>query len=256
MSEIITTAIEAVRSAGKFLLENFGRINSIECKGDRNLVTDIDKKAEAIILEKIRNRFPQHGILGEEGGAKDLNREYLWIIDPLDGTHNFIRQINLFGVSIGVLYKKEFVAGIIYMPQEDELYVAEKGGGAYKNNLKISVSRTANLKECSISFDSSIRYSPQLMLEVLGDLAKEVFNIRMFGSSARVLSYIAEGKLDFAVEFYDQRWDFAGGVCLLEEAGGRLTDLKGGLLTYKNVGYIASNGIIHEKVLALFKKRL
>ena len=159
-----------------------------------------------------------------------------------------MRDINIFGVSLGVVYKQQFVAGVIYMPVEDEMYIAEKGSGAYKNGKKIIVSATNQLKECSISFDSSIRYSPEVMLKVLGKLASEVFNVRMLGSSVRQLSYVAEGKLDSSVEFHDRPWDFAGGVCLIEEAGGKLTTLKGEPLSYKSIGYIASNSLIHQKI--------
>ncbi|MDD3297012.1 MAG: inositol monophosphatase [Candidatus Omnitrophica bacterium] len=248
MSDMINLGIDAAREAGKFLLENFGKIKSIDKKGDRNFATNLDKEAEGMIIDKIKTRFPDHGIIAEESGSNGVSDGYLWIIDPLDGTHNFMRDINIFGVSIGLVYKKEFIAGVIYMPKDDELYVGEKSQGAYKNGRKIHVSENNSLKECSISFDSSIRYSSEVMLKVLDDLAKEVFNIRMFGSSVRQLSYVAEGKLDFAVEFHDRPWDFSGGVSIIEEAGGRLSALRGGILTYETIGYIASNSIIHDKV--------
>ncbi|MFA5271560.1 MAG: inositol monophosphatase, partial [Candidatus Omnitrophota bacterium] len=241
MNDVTNLAVSLAKEAGIFLLNNFGKVGKIESKGDRNLATNLDKEAEKMIVGRIKSKFPGHGILAEEGGGSGLDKDYLWIIDPLDGTHNFIRDINIFGVSIGVLYKGKFVTGVIYMPVDDELYVGEEGAGAYKNDKKIKISSYRELKECSISFDSSIRYSPEIMLEVLGDLAKEVFNIRMLGSSVRALSYIAEGKLDFSVEFHDRPWDFSGGVCLLEEAGGKITDLKGNPVTYKTMGYIASN---------------
>ncbi|OGX31947.1 MAG: hypothetical protein A3G37_00980 [Omnitrophica WOR_2 bacterium RIFCSPLOWO2_12_FULL_46_30] len=248
---MLAAGIEAAKEAGKFILDNFGKVREVSSKGDRSLATDIDKKAEKLIIDTIKKKFPAHGILAEESGKSGLSREYLWVIDPLDGTHNFIRDINIFGVSIGVVYRNKFIAGIIYIPCGDELYIAEKGSGAYKNNRKISVSSKEGLKDCSISFDSSIRYSPRMMSKTLGALAKEVFNVRMLGSSARVLSYIAEGKLDGAVEFYDYPWDFAGGACIIEEAGGKLSGLRGKPLTYKNIGYIASNGLIHNKLLKL-----
>lgn len=256
MSDIINLGIEAAKEAGKYLLNNFGKIKKIESKGDRNLVTNLDKEAEKIIIDKIKSKFDSHDIFGEETGMSNLNSEYIWIIDPLDGTHNFIRGINIFGVSIGLIYKEEFIAGIIYMPVDDELYFAEKNNGAYKNGKKIYVSEVADFKKCSISFDSSIRYSKEVMLAVLGDLSTKVFNVRMFGSSARVLSYIAEGKIDFAVEFYDQPWDFAAGVCLIEEAGGKFTDLKGNYPTYKTVGYIASNHSMYNSVFETVGKFL
>lgn len=251
MNNILNTAIEAAKEAGAFLLDNFGKIGKIEKKGDRNFATNLDREAEVMIIDRIGAKFPDHGVIAEESGKKSAERDYLWIIDPLDGTHNFMRNIDIFGVSIGVVYKEKFVAGVIYMPKEDELYFAEAGSGAYKNDKKISVSENSDLKECSIAYDSSIRYAPKVMLKVLGDLAQEAFNVRMLGSSARHLSYVAEGVLDFSVEFHDRPWDFAGGVSIIKEAGGKLCDLSGGSLTYKSIGYIASNARVFNKVKAI-----
>ena len=118
----------------------------------------------------------------------------------------------------------------------------------------MSVSKKPELKECSISFDSGIRYTPQAKLNTLGALAEEVFNIRMFGSSARALSYVAEGKLDLALEFHDRIWDSAGSACIISEAGGKITDLEGGAFTLESVGYIASNGRIHDRVKDIIRK--
>ncbi len=248
---MVNLAIEAAKEAGKFLIENLKKEKKIHTKSDRNLATEIDRKAETIIVDKIKTKFPTHGILGEELVRERLDNQYLWIIDPLDGTHNYIRNINIFGVSIGLVYKEEFILGVIYMPLENELYVGEKGNGAYKNGQRIWVSSRKNLKECSVSFDSSIRYSPDIMLKSLGKIAKEVFNIRMLGSSARILSYIAEGKLDAAVEYQDRPWDFAAGVCLIKEAGGEFTDLYGNYPSYKTTGYITANPIIHRRLKEL-----
>jgi len=257
MEDILKVAVSAAKQAGDFLLYNFGKVSAIQKKGDRNFATNLDQEAERIALAAIGARFPGHGIIAEESGKRDTGSDYLWIIDPLDGTHNFMRNIAIFGVSIGILYKKDFVAGVIYMPKDKEVYLAEKGSGAYKNGKKIAVSTTDTLNNCSISFDSSIRYSPQVMLEVLGDLAEKVFNIRMFGSSARVLSYIAEGRLDFAVEFHDRPWDFAGGVCIVEEAGGRIAELRTGCrVSHETIGYIASNARVYDMVNAVVRARL
>ncbi|MCM8774538.1 MAG: inositol monophosphatase [Candidatus Omnitrophica bacterium] len=249
---MVNFAITLAKEAGNFLWNNFGKVKEIKAKGDRNLATELDKKAEEMIVERIKIKYPNHGILAEENEKSKLDNDWLWIIDPLDGTHNYIRNIDIFGVSIGVVFKGDFVLGVIYMPKDDELYVGEKNNGAYKNGKKIYVSSTNFLKECSVSFDSSIRYSPDKMLPVLDNLAKNVFNIRMLGSSARVLSYIAEGKLDFAIEFHDMPWDFAGGVCIIKEAQGEFTNLKGNPITHQTIGYIASNKIIHRQILDTF----
>ncbi|OPX29523.1 MAG: hypothetical protein B1H08_03655 [Candidatus Omnitrophica bacterium 4484_171] len=249
---MINLAIEAAREAGKFLFDNFGKVKEIYTKGDRNLATELDRKAEEMIAGRIKTKYPAHGILGEEKERKELDNEWLWIIDPLDGTHNFIRGIDIFGVSIGIVHNNEFVAGVIYMPKDDELYSAESGSGAYKNSSPIHTSERSSLEDCSISFDSSIRYNPKRTLDVLNRVSVDVFNIRMFGSSVRTLTYVAEGKLDFAIEFHDRPWDFAGGVAIVREAGGRFSDLKGKPPTPKTIGYIASNGIIHSQVLNNF----
>ncbi len=256
MKEIVDTAIEAAKEAGAFLWDNFGKITRIEKKGDRNFATNLDKEAEELIIDRVKAKFSNHGIIAEESGFDNAERDFLWIIDPLDGTHNFMRNIDIFGVSIGVLYKQEFVAGVIYMPKDDELYVGEKKNGAYKNGENIKVSSLSDLNDCSISFDSSIRHNSKIMLEVLDELAKKVFNVRMLGSSVRQLSYIAEGKLDFGVEFHDRPWDFAGGVSIIEEAGGRLSSLSGDLLSYKTVGYIASNPNVYQQVQEILHRHL
>lgn len=248
MKDIIGVGIEAAKEAGIFLADNFGKISRIESKGDRNLVTNLDRQAEKIIVDKIKSRFPGHGIIAEESGEQNPGNDYIWIIDPLDGTHNYIRNIKLFAVSIGIVHKQEFVGGIIYAPEGKELYVGEKGSGSYKNNVRLSVSKKRDLKDCSLCFDSSIRNSADTMLAVLKEVASYAFNIRMFGSSAITLGYIAEGNIDGTIEFFDKPWDFAAGVCIVEEAGGKLSTLEGRPVSPDTTGYIASNGLIHDKL--------
>lgn len=256
MKEIIRVGIQAAKEAGAYLLANYGKIREVRSKGDRNLFTNVDKTVEKMVARRILAAFPSHGIIGEEGSSRKGSSEYVWIIDPLDGTHNYIRSIPVFGVSIGIVKDKEFVAGVIFMPWDDELYAAEKGSGCYKNNKRIRVSGTGRLHDCSLHFDSGIRYNPGLLLPVLGDLADAVFNLRMMGSSARSLSFLAEGKLDAVVEFEDKIWDCAAGICLIEEAGGKVTSLTGEKMTPETVGYVAANPLIHKPVLKIISRRL
>ncbi len=136
------------------------------------------------------------------------------------------------------------------MPLANELYTAEKGKGAYLNNKKISVSER-DLSRATLSYDSSIRYNKEPMINCLEKVSDKVFNIRMFGSSVRSLSYIAEGKIELAIEFNDKPWDFAAGLLLVEEAGGRATDLQGNKWSTASTGYVASNGIVHEDILTI-----
>ena len=255
-NQIMQVAREAAKEAGEYLLSQFGNVGEIIVKGDRNLATNVDKTAEKMIVDKITWSFPEHNILGEEEEYEQKESDYVWIIDPLDGTHNFIRGINIFGVSIGLWHKDEFIAGVVYMPVDDEMYYAYKGQGAYKNGNKISVSAVSTMKEASCSFDSSIRYDKDTMLAVLGEVADQSFNVRMFGSSVRLLTYVAEGVIDFAIEFHDRPWDFAGSVCLIIEAGGVFNGLKGQKATPETIGYVASNPGLYDDINVIIEKNL
>lgn len=247
------TAVKAAKKAGEILAKNFKKSVKVKSKGDRQLVTDVDLKAENAIVELIKEKYPVDNILSEESRHPKSNTSFRWIIDPLDGTHNYIHGIDVFGTSIALEWKKEVVAGVIYMPLTDELYVAQKQKGTYCNGKKINVSKR-KLKESTLIYDSSIRYDKEPMLEGLGKLVDDVFNIRMFGSTARHLSYIAEGKAEIDVEFNDKVWDFAAGLLLVEEAGGVATDFHGKRWNTRTKGYIASNKIIHKDILRLIEK--
>ena len=256
---IISVAKDAAVEAGKYLLSQFGKVNGIIVKGDRNLATNADKTAEKMIVEKIMRVFPEHNIMGEEDDYQQKKSDFLWIIDPLDGTHNFIKGINIFGVSIGLWYCDRFIAGVIYMPVDDELYYAYEGLGAWKNGRRISVSQISDMKEASCSFDSSIRLLPETMLDLLGAVSCASFNVRMFGSSVRLLTYVAEGVIDYAIEFHDRPWDFAGAVALIVEAGGEFRGLRAQSPTPETVGYVASNKylyrVLNDMVTGCIEKR-
>lgn len=246
-------AIRAIREAGKILMDNFGRVDKVIIKGDRNLATNVDLEVEKRIIELIREKYPDHGILSEEQREIKGDADYRWIIDPLDGTHNYLYGIDIFGVSIALEYRGEIILGAIYIPKADELYFAEKGKKAYVNGKRIKVSRR-KLNQASMIFDSGIRLNSRIMLENLVKLSRRVFNIRMFGSATRGLSFIAEGKLDLAVKYHDKPWDFAAGALIIEEAGGRVTDFYGRPWSLKSKHYIASNGVFHEEIVRLLNK--
>ena len=220
-------------------------------------MTGLDKEAERIIVTDLLSAFPSYGIIGEEGGKSAGIGEYTWVIDPLDGTHNYIRGIPVYGVSIGLMQGNEFVGGVIYMPTEDELYSAEKGGGSWKNGKRIRVSSFPSLSECSLSYDSDLlRTGAGNKIDCLRELAAKVFNIRMSGSSVRNLTFCAEGKVDAVIEFDDHIWDFAAGVTLVLEAGGKITDHQGGSPDRNRGCYIATNGHIHTATMEIIVKNL
>lgn len=247
--DIMSVAIEAAQEAGHLLLSGYGRTGEIESKRDASLVTEYDKESERLITSKIRAAFPSHAILAEEGTTGGAGTDYCWVIDPLDGTHNFIRQVSAFGVSIGVMRGDEFFIGVINIPREREFYAAQKGQGAFCNEKPIRVSDVRDLAKCSLCFDSAVRSAPQVIPVTLSDLGTRVFNLRVYGSSVRVLTYIADGRADASIEFDDAPWDFAAGIALIQEAGGVVTAMDGSPMTLAKRGYVSSNGHLHPQML-------
>jgi myo-inositol-1(or 4)-monophosphatase len=247
--------VEAAKKAGEILIENFDKDYKVKAKKDGTLVTEIDIKAEEEIAKIIKGKFPDDEILSEENVYPSKNAAFRWIIDPLDGTHNYIRGVNIVGTSIALEFNKKVVAGIIYMPFTRELYFASKNEGSCLNGKRIYVSKKS-IKEVALIYDSNIiSEDSEVMLKHIKKLKNNIFIMRMFGSTARSLSYIAEGKTDLEIEYTDKVWDFAAGAILVEEAGGKFTDHKGNTWNADITNYIASNGIIHDKVLKMINDR-
>lgn len=251
MSDLLRVATDAARETSALLLARRGGIRSVETKDDRSLVSDVDREAEALIRGRIAAAFPSHGILGEEGGGSFTDAETTWVIDPLDGTHNYLRGLPLFGVSIGVVRRGEFVVGVIAIPAEGLLYAAERGSGAWRDGERISVSDRTDPAAWSVGMDSELRTRFPHKARVLEELGRSVFNVRMLGSSARSLSLVAEGSLDGLVEFFDHPWDFAAGVTIVEEAGGRFTGFDGAPPPCSPAAYVAGGPAAHRWLLDL-----
>ena len=245
-------ALTAAREAGKILLENFGLIKRIDTKGVRDLVSNVDIASENKIIEIIKAQYPDHGILCEESAERLTDSDYKWIIDPLDGTHNYIYGINSYGICIALEYKGELILGLVYIPPSDEMYIAEKGKGAYLNGERIKVS-DRSLKEAMVIFDSTLHTDRADRIAFLDVLVDKAFGLRITGSAARNLTYVASGQADLIVEYGDKPWDFAAGGLLLEEAGGKLTTLDGAKWSPYIVGYLASNNKFHDEVIEMIK---
>ncbi len=254
MTGPLHVAMDAAREAGEMLKKNFGMQVKVERKADRSLVSTLDRAAEEIIIGRLQAAFPDWSIIGEESGGSARGSEYCWIIDPLDGTHNYLRNIPVYGVSIGLMRGEQFVAGVIYMPAEGDCYAAELGAGAWKNERRIAVSQNATLAECAMAHDSDFRSDVVKKIDSLRRFAPRIFYVRMSGSSARNLSFLAEGAIDMVIEFDDPIWDFAAGVVLIREAGGRITDHRGGERLTDHGGYLATNGLLHAAALDLLAK--
>ena len=252
----LAIATEAAREAGAMLKKKFGLAATIERKPDRSLVSNLDREAERIIIDCLHAALPDYAIIGEESGGDPGSASYTWVIDPLDGTHNYLRNIPVYGVSIGLMRGSEFIAGVIYMPAEGDLYAAEQGGGAWKNGKRIRVSDLSSLEESSLAYDSGFRSGSREKILLMEKFASRVFNIRMSGSSARNLTFLAEGTIDMVIEFDDRLWDFAAAITLIREAGGLITDHAGGPVCGDRSCYCASNSLLHGAAMKLLSGKL
>jgi myo-inositol-1(or 4)-monophosphatase len=245
-------AVFAAKKAGRLLLAHFEKKVVVKTKGDRDYATEIDLKSEKMITDFIKSEFPHDNILAEENKYGVSDSPYKWIIDPIDGTHNYMYGIRDFGISIALAYKEKIVVGVIYMPIGDEMYVAVRGNGAYLNSKKIHVSKRP-IRQATMVHDSSIRAFKKNMIKNLSVLSEKVFNLRMYGCSVRGLTYLAQGKVDVVVEYEEKIWDCAAGLLLAHEAGGKITDFQGKQWDIKTSSYIASNPVIHKEILNVLK---
>jgi myo-inositol-1(or 4)-monophosphatase len=250
---MLTTAIEAAKEAGKFLKYSVGRVKNIEVKQgeERNLVSEIDKASEAKIISIIKRKYPSHAILAEESGESDSASDYKWVIDPLDGTTNFLHGLPLFCVTIGIEYKSEIVAGVVYDPNLDELFTAEKGSGAFLNGKRLKVTPTSKLIDSLLvtGFPYDIAQNPDNAIGHFVNFLVEGQGIRRLGSAALDLSYVAAGRFDGFWEVNLNPWDMAAGVLVVREAGGKVTDFSGGESTIYKKQVLATNGVIHDAML-------
>jgi myo-inositol-1(or 4)-monophosphatase len=229
MHPLIHIAVSAARAAGNFIMRNLDRVPQlqIEKKGRNDFVTQVDRSAEAEIIKIIHKAYPAHAILGEEGGQIGDN-EVTWIIDPLDGTTNFLHQLPHFAVSIGIQVKGRMEHGVIYAPCTQDLYVASRGAGAMLNNRKIRVSGCKELDQALIGTGVPIRAAVMdAYVPMLRSVVENTAGVRRAGSAALDLAYVAAGRLDAFWELNLKPWDVAAGIVLVQEAGGIVTEIYG-----------------------------
>jgi len=246
------TLLQAVRAGAAEIKRFFNNDFKISYKeGINNPVTEADHAAEKAIMDVIKAEYPDHYILSEEAGEIIQESSYKWIIDPIDGTINFSRGIPINCVSIGIEYNKEVIMGAVYNPHLDELFLAEKGQGASLNEKSIRVSgETTVLKSCLVTgFPYTYLDSPNGPLEVFDRLIRKGVPVRRLGSAAIDLCWVAAGRFDGFYEHKLEAWDSAAGSLMVEEAGGRVTDLKGLPYSPYQHGIVATNGLIHEELL-------
>jgi myo-inositol-1(or 4)-monophosphatase len=249
---------EAADEAAKILVENFGTDFKIGRKRDYNdLVTEIDKKSEAKITEIVHKHFPEHNVLGEEGGDLRKQSDYVWIVDPIDGTINYTHSLPIFCVSIALEIKKEVSLGIVYSPMTNEKFWAEKGKGAYLNDKKISVSDIEYLKDSLLvtGFPYGAKDNMDHCIDHFVNFVKMGLPIRRLGSAAMDICYLACGRFEAFWEVNLNAWDVAAGYLILLEAGGKVTNFKGGDYSVYDKQILASNGRkVHKEMIEVLQK--
>ena len=250
MEKVTEVAIKAARQAGSLLKERLGNIKNIDYKGAFNIVTDVDKASERIILDILNAEFPNHGVLAEECGAINPNLQKRWLIDPLDGTTNYTHSYPFFCVSIGFEDNGKMVAGIVYNPIADEIFWAEHGHGAWLNGEKIQVSTTNSLSKSLLAtgFPPDTRQAKDNNMDRFMTLTDQSHGVRRDGAAALDLCFVACGRLDGFWETKLSPWDTAAGIIIVTESGGKITDLNGGPFKISDGYILATNGLIHDEV--------
>ena len=251
MESFLDAAIEIAHEAGQILLAHSGV--GFELKGDYDLVTAADRASEQLVIKRLQARYPQHGIMAEEGGRAALEAEWRWYVDPLDGTTNFAHGYPLWNVTLALAHKGEVVAGVVYDPRNRELFAAERGAGARLNGAPIRVSRASSLNDALVStgFPSRKRHQ-NVNIHFYYQLAMLTHGVRRGGSAAIDLAYTACGRLEGFWEFGLNPWDMAAGTLLVEEAGGLVSGMRGEPLDLEGRYVLADNGLIHRETLGLF----
>jgi myo-inositol-1(or 4)-monophosphatase len=253
--EYLQFAAELARAAGDVLKHYMSRDKQVELKGRANLVTIADKESEALIIQKIRERYPDHSILAEESGASGTGKQGRWIIDPLDGTTNFAHQYPFYCVSIGFEQRGTVLCGAVYDPHRDEMFTGSRGNGAYLNGQRLQVSDVEELSGglLTTGFSYSFRKNVDLVMGHFRDFMLESQTVRRGGAAALDLCYVAMGRCDGFWEMDLHPWDTAAGLVILEEAGGRLSDFKGDAFSVYGREVVASNGGIHDEMVRVLR---
>jgi len=252
MKPMMNIAVRAARDAGKVIVQYMDRIDRLPVvtKEKNDFVTEVDQKAEALIVNTLKQAFPDHAILAEESGSSG-DSDYQWIIDPLDGTTNYLHGFPQFSISIALKHKNKLVVGVIYDPLRQELFTASAGDGAYLNNRRIRVSKQMGLNGALLGTGfpyKDFRYLDDYM-KMFKSLITETAGLRRPGSAALDLAYVACGRLDGFWEIGLNSWDIAAGALLVREAGGIITDFSAGEKYLENGNVIAANPKVFNQML-------
>ena len=250
--------VKACRKASKIIIRDFGEIENLQVslKGPGDYVTASDKKVEKILIEELQKARPDYSILSEEIGEINNDSEFKWVVDPIDGTSNFLHGIPHFGISLGLEQNKEIICGIIYDPIKDEMFLAEKGNGSYLNNQRIRVSSRSKLKDCLIVTGGprqNHKNKEVCMEEYKKFSSKVLIPIRKMGSASLDMAYVASGRCDGFWQRNLNYWDIAAGIILVKEAGGFVTDFQGNNKYLENQTILVTNAKIGEEMIKVLE---
>ena len=250
---MIETAIEAAKKGGEIALKYFETELEHEVKDDKSFVTKADKETEAAILEVLKSKFPEHSFLAEETGESGNKSEYMWVIDPIDGTANFVNGLPLWAISIGLVKNGEAILAVVYNPLINLLVYAEKGKGLWCNGAR---SRVSAQEKDKAMITAGVGRAPGVkdkLTAFLKESPNHIKTYRYIGSAALELAILARGGTEAFIAFGNSKWDYAAGTLLVQEGGGKLTDFKGNPWNLEENYFVASNGVVHNEILEIIR---
>ena len=253
MSDFLSVALKAGHGAEKIIMKQYQGEIKVELKADQSPVTATDREAETVIIKTLRDAFPSHGFLAEESGSDRPDAEYVWIIDPIDGTKSYSRKVPLFGTLIALMKGQEIIVGVSNVPVLGECMYAEKGRGAYLNDTEVHVSKVDNLAEAYVSF-GSLKSLEEFNFHTAALSLARIARANRTGGECWSHNLVAQGKVDSMAEAHINIWDIAPIKIIVEEAGGMVTDLEGKPITRNTTSALATNGILHTEILEFFSK--
>jgi len=258
-TEMLEFAKITAKGAGAILMEHFGKISSYDRKSSHiDLLTIADTQSEAFILKEITKTFPDHHIIAEESATVENNSDYRWVIDPLDGTTNFVHSLPIFAVSIGLQYKDETIVGVVYNPAVDKCFWAEKNGGAFLNGESIHITSTNTLGDSLLVTGFPYYHDDRWRkgFDLFKTLYGKTQGVRRLGAAALDFCFVAMGRFEGFWEFGLQPWDVCAGALIVKEAGGKVSDWDDSPMPFSGNRILATNGHIHKEMLEVLGKEL
>lgn len=256
MEELYDAAVTAAKAAGKFVQKQVSQFKQVDRKGRTDLVTNIDRESESMIIQHISERFPEHAIIAEEKDYEKRDHDYRWVIDPLDGTTNYVHGYRHYAVSIALHVRREPTIGVVFDPANNEMFTAIRGRGSFLNDQQIQVSANSQLLNCMLA--TGIPYEIEERWHRSFDLFKRFYystqGVRRDGSAALDMCYVAAGRFDGFWEYNLHPWDVAAAMLIVQEAGGKVSDFRNRKSSIFDTEILATNGKIHDSMLNVIQK--